>query len=107
MISGNNNIPPPFAIFEGKQNTSDKINQKAYLVLSFSKKSEFTIGRGRQADISDTGDLFVSRLNSIISFREGIIVLNLDKIWIKDNKSKHGTGVMLNKSLPLCPKHKV
>lgn len=68
LLSGNNNIPAPFAIFEGSL-TKDNKEHKTYMVLSFCKKKEFKLGRSKQADISDTSDLFISRINSIISYR--------------------------------------
>jgi hypothetical protein len=40
---------------------------KNYMILSFAKKKELTIGRSSTADICDKADPFVSRINSIIS----------------------------------------
>lgn len=70
LLSGNNNIPAPFAIFEGSLTKENK-EHKSYMILSFSNKKEFKIGRSKEADISDTSDLFISRINSIISYRYG------------------------------------
>lgn len=70
LLSGNNNIPAPFAIFEGSLTKENK-EHKSYMILSFSNKKEFKLGRSKEADISDTSDLFISRINSIISYRYG------------------------------------
>lgn len=67
LLSGCHNIPAPFIILEGT--FFGEKEEKNYLILSFAKKEEFKIGRSKKADISDSADLFISRLNSVIACR--------------------------------------
>lgn len=99
LLSGNNNIPAPFAIFEGSLTKENK-EHKSYMILSFSNKKEFKLGRSKEADISDTSDLFISRINSIISYR-------YDRLWIRDHESKHGTGIVICNKISLSPENNV
>lgn len=68
------------------------------MILSFAQKKEYRIGRSQQADICDKTDPYVSRINSLIAQRQ-------DRIYIKDNDSKHGTGVRVGHQLRLSPAH--
>lgn len=106
MLSGNNNIPAPFAIFEGSL-TKENQEHKSYMILSFSNKKEFKLGRSKEADISDTSDLFISRINSIISYRYSKVNIYSDRLWIRDNQSKHGTGIVISNKITLSPENNV
>lgn len=45
------------------------------MVLSFSKKKEYKIGRSHLADVTDKSDLLVSRINTTITYKESTTIL--------------------------------
>lgn len=57
-----------------------------YVILSFSQKSKYKIGRAQDIDVRLTIDNSISRKNTSLMLKD-------DKIYIKDIDSKHGTYV--------------
>lgn len=102
MLSNDSILATPYAVFSGAYVNETKEVLQNFLLVSFANKTEFTIGRGEKfSDLFDETDKSVSRLNSEISYRSGTLFFKEGRIYIKDRKSKHGTGVLLKSPITL------
>lgn len=98
MLSGEHDLKVPFGIFEGKYRAKDGECIKKVIILSFAEKKTHTIGRSSEADICDTVDTHISKINSVISCEGG-------EVSVKDCSSLNGTMVKLSREIEINKGH--